>query len=104
MLLLIAVCLPVVVLIERLWIRRVPWRAFIVPALGTGGLVAGWIGLQWLLSGPAVAAENAQVLRDGVAIHLLTLDPANWERAIGVLVRTGWLFWGVGGGGLGLDG
>jgi hypothetical protein len=58
--------------------------------------VGAWLGVQWALGGPALFAENARVLREGVAIHVLTLFPTNWARAVDVLVRTGWVLWGVG--------
>ncbi len=95
-LLLLAFSVPFVLGIERLFIRRVPWQAYGVTLLTAVVVVGVWLGVQWTFSGPAVFDENSRVLREGVAIHVLTIHPSNWARSMDVLVRTGWVLWGAG--------
>jgi 4-amino-4-deoxy-L-arabinose transferase-like glycosyltransferase len=95
-LLLLGFSLPLVMGLERLFIRRVSWGAYGVTLLTAVAVVGAWLGVQWALSGPVVFAENSRNLREGVTIHVLAIHPTNWARSVDVLVRTGWVLWGVG--------
>jgi 4-amino-4-deoxy-L-arabinose transferase-like glycosyltransferase len=82
-------------LADRVWFRCADWRAFMLPLAPVGACVGLWYLVQLMGAGTTLFQDNAAVLREGSALHVLALDPVNWRRAFGVLWRTGYSVWGV---------
>lgn len=82
-------------MIDRLFFRRARALAFVIP-LAAYLMVSGlWGVTQFVSLGPSQFAEHAELLRRTTLMHVLTVEPRNWIAALGVLGRTGYLFWGV---------
>lgn len=69
--------------------------AYVIPIAMYLGVTGVWGAAQIVSLGPEQFAANAELLRKTTLMHVLTFEPRNWVSAIGVLLRTGYLFWGV---------
>ncbi len=81
--------------LDYIYYRQARWRAFIVPGIIAGGCVAAWYGAQFAILGPAQFENNAAILRQGAALHIIGLDAVHVRHALGVLWRSGWWAWGL---------
>lgn len=81
--------------LDSLFFRRTRPMAYVIPIAMYLGVTGVWGAAQIVSLGPEQFALNAELLRKTTLMHVLTFEPRNWVSAIGVLLRTGYLFWGV---------
>lgn len=95
----LAITLPVALglfwIANLLYYRALPWWSPIVVVAVAIACVLVWYGIQLTIAGPAGVARNSAVLREGFAIHIASLSLAGPRTALGVLWRTGFLWWGI---------
>ncbi len=68
---------------------------FLTPIVIYLAVTSAWGGVQYLALGPERFAANAALLRATALIHVITFDPDHWWAALGVLWRSGYVFWGL---------
>jgi 4-amino-4-deoxy-L-arabinose transferase-like glycosyltransferase len=82
-------------LADRLFFRQSQPSAFIIPLIGYLAITGFWGVVQFVVLGPEPFAANAELLRETTLMHVLTVETRNWLTALGLLWRTGYLFWGL---------
>jgi hypothetical protein len=88
-------CLGTLALLARYYYRQAGWLAFVLPGAIALGCVGLWFAAQLFIIGPEQFQRNVQVLREGFALHIVSLNPTHWRNALGVLWRSGWWWWGL---------
>lgn len=89
------VALAAVAALDRLYYRQARWRDFVLPMAVAIGCVAVWYLAQIAIAGPALFQRNAALLREGMQLHVLGIDPAHWRNALRSIWRTGFWLWGI---------
>jgi hypothetical protein len=92
---LLPAAIALVWLLDRVYYRQLAWHALAVPMLIALGCVGLWYGAQVAIAGPEQFRLNAQVLRQGGAIHILGFSLAHVRNALGVIWHAGFLLWGL---------
>lgn len=94
-LLLLPISLGLLMLLDRVYYRRVGILAFIVPGITMVGCVLVWYAAQMAIVGPERFQQSASVLREGFALHIVSINSFHWRNAVSVIWNTGWWLWGA---------
>lgn len=94
-LVLLPVALAAVCVLDLFYYRRHLWPWLSLSIVIGLACVAGWYAIQFLAIGEEQFRRNADVARQGFALHILSLDPAHMRNAASVIWRTGFLLWGL---------
>ncbi|MCG8350253.1 MAG: glycosyltransferase family 39 protein [Chloroflexales bacterium] len=87
--------LAAVAAFDRLYYRQARWRDFVLPMAVAIGCVAVWYLAQIAIAGPDLFQRNAALLREGMQLHVLGIEPAHWRNALRSIWRTGFWLWGA---------
>ncbi len=82
-------------LADRLYYRQAGWARFILLGITMVLASVSWYVAQVLILTPDVFFAKSAVLQAGVQSNILSIDRTHIEQALGVLWRSGFVFWGV---------
>lgn len=93
-LLLLPVSLALLFLLDRIYYHQTTWPMFVVPGMLALTCVAAWYATQLVIVGPEQFQHNAEILREGFNLHILSFSLIHLRHGLGVIWRTGWWLWG----------
>ncbi len=82
-------------LANQAYYRQVSWKSFSIVGFVAMAGVGTWYLTQWLVLGPTNFASNLEITRYASSTNLFSFDVNHIRTALGLLLKNGFLLWGL---------
>lgn len=89
------ICLGLLMILDLFYYRQAGIQAFLIPGFVMVLCVLAWYAVQISILGIDGYQQNAVILREGFALHIISLNSNHWRNAMSVIWQTGWWLWGA---------